>query len=346
MARTIKVYVIDDSAIIRKIFTQELNKVEGITVVGSAMNPYVARDEIVKLKPDVLTLDLEMPRMDGLTFLEKLMKYYPVPTIIVSSVSAIGSTNSLRALELGAVDIVAKLGTALSGAEIIEELVRKIKLAVTVNMTTFIDKYKQSQLAGASSVTGNFITTNKILVIGSSTGGTQALRQILPMFPKSSPCILIVQHMPPVFTSTFAASLNEVCQCTVKEAEEKDSVINGKILIAPGNFHMVLQKSGATYYVALKQGPPVCYQRPAADVLFHSVARVAGPNAVGIVLTGMGNDGTDGLLAMKKAGAKTIVQDEATSVVYGMPRAAFEAGAADFVLALSQIPAKAISLCI
>jgi two-component system, chemotaxis family, protein-glutamate methylesterase/glutaminase len=339
----IRVFIVDDSALIRKTLTEGLNKIPGIEVIGTAIDPYHARDQIVALKPDVITLDIEMPRMDGLTFLKKIMKHMPIPTIIVSSVSPKNSANAIKAMELGAVDVLCKPSAQSTGMELIMELGRKIVTASNVD----IKKYQRILSTNISSSTKNYTitTTDQIIAIGSSTGGTMALRKILPLFPKNSPCILIVQHMPPGFTKTFAESLNSSCSCDVKEASEGDIISNGKIYIAPGDFHMVLNKSGARYSVGLNKGPQVCYQRPAADVLFQSVAKNAGKNAIGVILTGMGNDGTAGLLSMKNTGAKTIGQDESTCVVYGMPKSAFEAGAVDKQLPLQNIPEAVLKLC-
>ncbi len=340
----VRVFVVDDSALIRKTFTEGLNKIPGIEVIGSAIDPFHARDQIVNLKPDVITLDIEMPRMDGLTFLGKIMTYFPTPTIIVSSVSPKNSANAIKAMELGAIDVLCKPNAQSSGMELIMELGRKIKIAATINIVN----YKKTIATNAPThSTKNYIitTTDKIIAIGSSTGGTLALRKILPQFPKNSPCIMVVQHMPPGFTKSFADSLNDACVCDVKEAEEGDIISNGKIYIAPGDFHMVLNKSGARYSVGLNKGPQVCYQRPAADVLFQSVAKNAGRNAIGAILTGMGNDGTAGLLTMKKEGARIVGQDEASCVVYGMPRAAFEAGAVEKQVPLDKVPETILGWC-
>ena len=340
----IKVLIVDDSAIVRKILSEQLSKEPDIEIVGTAPDPYIARDKIVKSKPDVVLLDIEMPRMDGLTFLKKLMKYYPLPVIIVSSLTPKGSRMALEALETGAIEVMCKPGGPYSVEEMKTDLVQKIRAAAKIKFIKGKTVKTISEPVKAPSTFTNIETTNKIIAIGSSTGGTEALREILPQFPPSSPGILIAQHMPPGFTKAFANRLNEVAQIRVKEAENGDSVIPGLALLAPGNFHMLLRRSGARYFVEIKDGPRVHHQRPSVDVLFSSVAKAAGPNAIGIILTGMGIDGAKGLLEMKQAGAKTIAQDEATCVVFGMPKSAIELGAADKVLPLQEIPAEALRL--
>jgi len=335
---------VDDSAIVRKILSGELSKEEDLEIVGTAPDPYIARDKIVRLKPDVILLDIEMPRMDGLTFLKKLMRYYPLPVIIVSSLAPKGSSAAIKALEIGAVEVMCKPGGPYSVEEMKADLVQKIRAAAKVKFIKGKPPPSKPIKAPLTSFLSNIATTNKVIAIGSSTGGTEALRYILPQFPPNSPGIVVVQHMPPGFTKTFADSLNEIAKVRVKEAKEGDSVIPGIALIAPGNFHMLLKRSGAKYFVEIKQGPRVQHQRPSVDVLFSSVAKAAGPNAVGIILTGMGKDGAKGLLEMKKAGAKTIAQDETTSVVFGMPKAAIELKAVDKVLPLQEIPAQSLKM--
>jgi two-component system chemotaxis response regulator CheB len=331
----IKVLVVDDSAIVRQVLSAELSKVRDIEVVGTAMDPFVARDKILQLKPDVLTLDIEMPRMDGLTFLAKLMRHHPMPVIIVSSLSQDASATAVRALQLGAVDVIAKPGSAYSVAEVTTQLVDKIRAASLSRPgrnRPEPPKPGESKPAAPPVVAnaGSMIaTTNKILAIGASTGGTEAIKDVLLRLPATTPGTLIVQHMPEHFTKNFADRLNQTCPMDVREAKSGDAVIPGLALLAPGNFHMVLRRSGARYLVELKKGPRVHHQRPAVDVTFHSVAQYAGANAVGVVLTGMGADGADGLLAMRQAGARTLAQDEATSVVYGMPRECMRNGAAE-----------------
>ncbi len=338
----IKVLVVDDSAVVRQVLSNELSRAKGIEVVGTAMDPYVARDKIVKLDPDVITLDVEMPRMDGLTFLAKLMKYHPMPVIIVSSLTPRGSEMAMRALELGAVEVISKPGGAYSVAEITTLLADKIRAAAQVrflkpHIQPAADQPQQPQPPAPL-----LRTTRKILAIGASTGGTEAIRAVLTQLPADAPGTVIVQHMPEHFTATYAQRLNTQCAMEVREARDGDHVVHGLALIAPGNYHMTLERSGARYHVRVKTGPRVHHQRPSVDVLFHSVARHAGPNAVGVILTGMGADGAKGLLAMRQAGAHTIAQDEATCVVFGMPKEAIKLGAACEVLPLPHIPHRAL----
>jgi len=332
----IKVLIVDDSAVVRQVLSTELSKAPDIEVVGVAIDPYVARDKIVSLRPDVLTLDLEMPRMDGLTFLVKLMKYHPLPVIVVSSLTPAGSDTAIRALELGALEVVSKPGSAFSVAELSSVLVDKIRAASRARRV----KRTLRETSAATSAPEKIAllhTTHKILAIGASTGGTEAIRGLLQRLPGTTPGTLIVQHMPEHFTAAFAARLNDLCTMTVREAEDHDIVVPGLALIAPGNRHMVLQRSGARYFVQIKDGPRVHHQRPSIDVLFHSVARHAGSNAVGVLLTGMGTDGAKGLLAMRQRGARTLAQDEASSIVFGMPKEAIKLGAAQEVVSLGKM---------
>ncbi|MFC1490086.1 chemotaxis response regulator protein-glutamate methylesterase [Candidatus Latescibacterota bacterium] len=341
----IKVLVVDDSATVRRIFSTELSKHIDIEVVGTAPDPYIARDKIIKLKPDVITLDIEMPRMDGITFLGKLMKHYPMPVIIVSSLSKKGGKLALEAIEKGAVDVVSKPGEAYSVGDLSEQLAEKIRAASKVNISRFV-KNEISYVAKPASraVKALAETTNKVLAIGASTGGTEAIKSVLTKLPHNIPGTVIVQHMPPNFTTAFAGRLNDMCPFEVKEAADGDLVRPGLALIAPGNYHMLLSRSGANYYVKVKTGPMVHHQRPAVDVLFKSVARYAGSNSAGVILTGMGKDGAEGLLEMKNIGAKTIAQDESTCVVFGMPKEAIKLGAAGSILKLDDIPGRIISL--
>lgn len=340
--RAIKVLVVDDSAIVRKIFNEELSKESDIEVVGTAPDPYIARDKIVQLKPDVITLDIEMPRMDGLTFLKKLMKYYPLPVIIVSSLTPKGSAMAVEAIEGGAVEVLAKPGGSYSVGDMCIQLKDKIRAASRVNMNR-----KQTPVTPpkiGTIVKSLTETTQKVIAIGASTGGTEALKEVLINIPLNAPGIVIVQHMPANFTTAFAERLNKICQIEVKEARDGDSVLNGRALIAPGNFHMLLRRSGAKYYVNIKDGPFVHHQRPAVDVLFNSVAQYVGNNAIGVILTGMGADGAKGLSVMKGAGARTIAQDEASCVVFGMPKEAIKLGAADKIVSLERISYEIINL--
>ncbi|MDR2592807.1 MAG: chemotaxis response regulator protein-glutamate methylesterase [Chitinispirillales bacterium] len=340
----VKVLVVDDSAVVRQILTREFSKDKDIEVVGTAPDPYVARDKIVQLKPDVITLDVEMPRMDGVTFLRKLMKHHPIPVIIVSSLTVAGSELAMEALQYGAIDVMCKPGTAYSVGDMSEILIQKIKAAAMVDMKKRADMIRERAAMSTEPPKRLAMTktTNKIIAIGASTGGTEAIKDVLVSFPAGAPGTVIVQHMPEYFTKSFAERLNSTCEINVKEAENGDRVIPGRALLAPGNKHMVLKRSGAQYLVELKDGPLVFHQRPAVEVLFNSVAQYAGANAVGMILTGMGKDGAKGLLAMKEAGAYTIVQDEASSVVWGMPGEAFKLGAATIVLPLKKIAAEAI----
>jgi two-component system, chemotaxis family, protein-glutamate methylesterase/glutaminase len=327
----IKVLVVDDSAVVRQILQAALAADPEIEVVGTAPDPFVARDLIVQRKPDVLTLDVEMPRMDGITFLRKLMHYFPLPVIVVSSLTPEGSGLALDALGSGAVDVMCKPGASFTVGDMAEELVEKVKIAARAKVT----KIDRSSRGAPSGALGR--TTNKVIAMGASTGGTVALEHILSRMPVDAPGIVIAQHMPAMFTKQFAARMNQISEMDVREAVDGDSVIPGVALIAPGNYHMLLKRSGARYYVAVKSGPMVHRQRPAVEVLFRSVARAAGTNAVGVLLTGMGEDGAQGMLEMRQAGAFTIAQDEASCVVFGMPRAAIELGAADRVVGLDRI---------
>ncbi len=333
----IKVLIVDDSAVVRKIFSQELSKEADIEVVGTAPNPYVAREKILNLNPDVLTLDIEMPRMDGLTFLRKLMKYYPLPIIIVSSLTPKGSNMALEAMESGAVDVVSKPGTSYSVSDMSSQLADKIRAASRVRVAKLEER---APVSGKMAVASHALsqTTNKIIALGASTGGTEALKQVLTRMPVTCPGIVVVQHMPANFTRAFAKRLNELSQINIREAVDNDSVLPGTCLIAPGNYHMLLRRNGARYYVQVKTGPMVHHQRPAVDVLFNSVAKYAGANALGVIMTGMGSDGAEGLLKMKQAGSHTIAQDEDSCVVFGMPKEAINMGAAEKVVPLNKIP--------
>ena len=345
--KRVRVLVVDDSALVRRIFTEELARDPEIEVVGTAPDPIIGRDKIVQLNPDVLLLDVEMPRMDGLTFLEKLMAHRPMPVIVVSSLARESSETALRALDLGAAEVMAKPGSSYSVKDMSEQLAEKIKAVAQMRLS-------RGKAAGATKAPGEgqvpgspakFLkTTNKVLAIGASTGGTEALKAMLSRLPANAPPTVIVQHMPQFFTKSFADRLNTLCAMEVKEAEDGELLRQGKALIAPGNFHMVLKRSGAQYYVEVKDGPLVFHQRPAVEVLFRSVARFAGANAVGVILTGMGKDGAQGLLEMRQAGARTIAQDEQSCVVFGMPKEAIALGAAEKVLSLDRIAAAVMDL--
>jgi two-component system chemotaxis response regulator CheB len=297
----------------------------------------VARDKIVRLRPDVVTLDLEMPRMNGLAFLAKLMKHYPLPVVVVSSLTPKNSEAAIRALELGALEVICKPGSAYRTPEISRQLIHAIRAAAVARLT------KQQGTLEAPAVRDaahhfRLQTTHKVLAIGASTGGTQAIQSVLRGLPATSPGTLIVQHMPEYFTVTFAERLNQICQMEVREARDNDHVVPGVALVAPGNRHMLLKQSGARYLVTIKNGPAVHHQRPSVDVLFQSVARSAGNNAIGVLLTGMGADGAKGLLAMCEKGAYTLAQDEQTCVVFGMPREAIRLGAVNDVVPIQHIP--------
>ncbi len=340
----IKVLVVDDSAVVRNILSSELSKAPGIEVVGTAMDPYVARDKIIKLKPDVVTLDVEMPRMDGLTFLRKLMRYYPIPVIVVSSLAPEGGEVALEALEIGAVDVVSKPGAAYTVGDLSAQLAEKIKGAARADMSKLKSRAKNAENEPPPARLSMTRTTEKVVAIGASTGGTEAIKAVLEKYPENCPGTMIVQHMPEQFTRSFAQRLNDLCASEVREAADGDRLTPGLVLIAPGNKHMVLRRSGAQYVARVKDGPYVYHQRPSVEVLFNSVARYAGRNAVGALLTGMGTDGAKGMKAMQDAGAETIAQDEKTSVVYGMPRAAVELGAASHILPLDRIAEKIVRL--
>jgi two-component system chemotaxis response regulator CheB len=336
-SKKITVLVVDDSAIVRKVITEELSRYGDIEIVGTAVDPYVARDKIVKLRPDVITLDMEMPRMDGLSFLAKLMKHLPMPVVVLSSLTPKNSETAIKALELGAVDVLCKPGGAYSTQDISKDLVRAIRAAARARVNApsnknnmVVEPINSGQLLGQ--------TTHKILAIGASTGGTKAVEVVLRALPPSTPGTVIVQHMPAKFTTSFAARLNECCQMEVREAVDGDHVLPGVALIAPGNHHLILNRSGGTYVTKIKGGPRVHYQRPSVDVTFNSVAKNVGQNAVGVILTGMGADGAKGLYTMRQAGAYTIAQDEASCVVFGMPKEAIRMGGVDKVMGLPQIP--------
>jgi two-component system, chemotaxis family, protein-glutamate methylesterase/glutaminase len=346
METNIRVLVVDDSAIVRKVLSEELSRERGIEVVGTAPDPYVARDKIVRLKPDVVTLDIEMPRMDGLTFLKKLMKYYPIPVIIVSSLTKKGGALAMEALSLGALEVICKPSASYSVGDMGVQLADKIRAVSNVDLRARVESAQTANNASASRVSAKALseTTNKILAIGASTGGTEAIKTVLLGMPPNAPGIIVVQHMPAKFTTSFAERLDTLCAIRVREAQDGDSVVNGQALIAPGNFHMLLRRSGARYYVQVKDGPMVHHQRPSVDVLFKSVADYAGGNAVGVILTGMGADGADGLLQMRQAGARTVAQDERTCVVFGMPKEAIKREAAEKIVGLPDISATVLRM--
>lgn len=338
--RKIRVLIVDDSAIVRKLFTEELSRDPLIEVVGRAPDPFIARDKIVQLEPDVVTLDIEMPRMDGITFLRRLMRHHPLPVVIVSSLTPEGGELAMEALEAGAVDVVCKPRDPSGLGDMGQLLIDKIRAAAQAVVLRY--SFDTCHHSGCS--ISLVRSTDRIIAIGASTGGTQAIQKLLLAMPSNAPGILIVQHMPQLFTRSFADRLNALCAMEVKEAEDGDPVRVGRVLIAPGNRHMLLERSEGRFHVRLKDGPAVCRQRPSVEVLFKSVARCAGANAIGVILTGMGNDGAEGLRLMKQSGASTIAQDFKSCVVYGMPRAAVELGGVDHVVALDDIPDRILGL--
>jgi two-component system, chemotaxis family, protein-glutamate methylesterase/glutaminase len=334
----IRVLVVDDSAVVRQVLSSELGKQDGIDVVGTAVDAFLARDKIVRLQPDVVTLDLEMPRMDGLTFLKKLMKYHPVPVIVVSSLTREGSRTALRALELGAVDVVGKPAAGESVADIIETLAEKIHAAAQMRMDRPVSAPVAAEDTPTPKASSGFLPdASTIIGIGASTGGTEAIRNVLVGLPADTPGILIVQHLPAHFTASFAERLNQLCLMNVREATNGEQIGPGTVLVAPGDHHMAIRRRGTNYIVEIKGGPKVFHQRPSIDVLFRSMAHHVGSSAVGAILTGMGADGARGLLAMRDAGAYTVAQDEASCAVFGMPKEAVRLGAATKVVSLPHV---------
>ncbi len=329
----IKVLIVDDSATARAVLSDILSSDPSIEVVGTASDAFVARDKTVELRPDVICLDVEMPRMDGITFLKKLMHYMPTPVVMVSSLTQSGAKTTLDALEAGAVDFVPKPHSHIYDGknEMRDELLAKVKAAAKAKV------FKKTLTTQTANQTSLAQTTNKIVAIGASTGGTEALKELLMALPRNAPGMVITQHMPANFTPLFAQRLNSLCSIEVREAKNGDSIIPGVALIAPGDYHMVVRRSGARYYVEIGNGEKVSGHRPSVDVLFNSVAKIAGANAIGVILTGMGGDGAKGLLAMRNAGARTIGQDEMSCVVYGMPKVAYDIGAVERQLPLDRI---------
>jgi two-component system chemotaxis response regulator CheB len=336
------VLCVDDSALIRDLLSEIIGSQPDMEVVAVASDPIIARDLIKRHNPDVLTLDVEMPRMDGLDFLERLMRLRPMPVLMVSSLTQAGSEVTLRALELGALDFVAKpsIGIRRGMQEYSEEIADKIRAAAQSRPRQAL----QHKQAPPARLKAPIITSEKLLIIGASTGGTEAIRRVLEPLPASSPGILITQHMPGGFTRSFAERLDRLSQISVKEAEDGERIIPGHAYIAPGDRHLKVDRSGANYVARLDDGPPVNRHRPSVDVLFLSAAQHVGRNAIGAILTGMGKDGAAGLLKMRQAGAPTIAQDEASCVVFGMPREAIAMGAANEVVALDEIAPRLIAL--
>jgi len=348
--KRIKVLIIDDSALVRDILSKGLSADPAIEVVGTAPDVYVGRDLIIKLKPDVLTLDIEMPKMDGIEFLRKLMPQYPLPVVVVSSLTQRGKLITMQALEAGAVDFVPKPATDVARglSEMMLELRTKIKIASTANVSHW--KNREAPLSDRKSKDESALnkalaeSTDKVIAIGASTGGTEAIRKVIEQLPPFMPGIVIVQHMPKGFTKTFADRLNETSYMQVKEAEDGDRILNGRVYIAPGDYHMKVYRSGGQYKIQILEGEKVNGHRPSVDVMMFSVAESVGANAFGVILTGMGNDGAAGLKAMREAGAKTIGQNQSTCVVYGMPKVAYDIGAVETQLPLNEIPNALIKL--
>lgn len=350
----IKVLIVDDSAVVRQTLTEIINSDHELEVISSASDPYLAVEKIAEEKPDVITLDIEMPKMDGITFLRKIMTQHPIPVVICSSLTAEGSATAIKAVEYGALDIITKprLGTKEFLNESKIRICDAVKAASKANLKKIKIRHSEIQPKLTADVmmpkpksSAMIQTTEKVIVVGASTGGTEALREFLEAMPIDCPAIAIVQHMPENFTTAFAKRLDGVCRISVKEAENNDTMLRGKALIAPGNKHILLKRSGARYYVEIKDGPLVSRHRPSVDVLFRSTARYAGKNSVGIIMTGMGDDGAKGLLEMKEAGAFTIAQDEKSCVVFGMPNEAIKLGAIDKIVSLGNIAQTAINAC-
>ncbi len=336
--------IVDDSAVVRQTLSDVLSGDPEIEVIATAGDPFVAAERISEEVPDVITLDIEMPRMDGLTFLQKIMSQHPIPVVICSSLAEEGTQSALKALDYGAVDVIAK--PRMGSKKFIEEsrtiLCEAVKAAAGARLLPHKPVRKVEPKLTADAILSPAThamaeTTEKVVAVGASTGGTEALKVLLEALPADCPGIVIVQHMPELFTRAFADRLNTLCRITVKEAQSNDTVLRGQALIAPGNHHMLIKRSGARYYVEIKEGPLVCRHRPSVDVLFRSAARYAGQNAVGVILTGMGDDGARGMLEMKQAGAKTIAQNEETCVVFGMPNEAIKRSAVDKVVPLESV---------
>jgi len=352
----IRVLVVDDSALMRKLLTELLNSDSEIEVVGTAMDAYVAREKIKKLNPDVLTLDVEMPKMDGLSFLSNLMRLHPMPVVMVSSLTQLGAQVTMRALDLGAVDFVSKpkvdLVYTLDDCAI--EITSKVKAAAMANVETLLNHAGdldvhhslQDTILGMKplSVGNKFRTTDKVIAIGASTGGTEAIKEVLVRLRPDCPGVVITQHIPPVFSRSFAERMNQVSRLTVCEAEDGQQIRPGHAFIAPGDQHLLVVRDGARYRCKLSDGPPINRHKPAVDILFDSVAETAANNAVGVLLTGMGRDGAKGMKHMHDAGATTIAQDEQSSVIWGMPHAAIKEGGVDRILPLKNIAAKVTEL--
>lgn len=352
MGRPVRVLIVDDSASVRQVLTEVLSSDSGIEVIGSAADPFIAAKRIQEEVPDVITLDVEMPRMDGITFLRKLMSQHPIPVVMCSSLTEEGSETLMQALEAGAVDVILKpkLDTRQQLFDARVGICDVVKAAASARLRTGLARAKA---APEKKLTADAMmppprpaamarTTDMVACLGASTGGTESLREVLQALPADAPGIVIVQHMPEIFTAAFARRLDSLCTIAVKEAEDGDAILRGRALIAPGNRHTLVQRSGARYFVTVKDGPLVTRHRPSVDVLFRSAAQNLGSNGLGILMTGMGDDGARGLLEMREAGAQTVAQDEATCVVFGMPKEAIQRGAAQKVLPLGALAAEIV----
>ncbi|QNP58961.1 protein-glutamate methylesterase/protein-glutamine glutaminase [Paenacidovorax monticola] len=346
MSKKIRVIVVDDSALVRSLLAEIINRQRDMECIGTANDPLIAREMIREMNPDVITLDVEMPRMDGIDFLGRLMRLRPMPVVMISTLTERGAEVTMKALELGAVDFVAKprVGLASGLNELASQIVDKIRVAAVAQVRRAAAPAPgaagggaAAPVAAAPSALLGRLSTEKIIAIGASTGGTEAIREVLVHMPPDSPAIVITQHMPPGFTTSFAARLNSLCQITVKEASNGERILPGHAYIAPGGTQFHINRSGANYVAVVDDGPPVNRHKPSVEVLFKSVAAVAGRNAFGIMLTGMGNDGAAAMREMRDAGSYNYVQDEASCIVFGMPREAIAHGAADEVLPLNQI---------
>ncbi|MGP1363567.1 MAG: protein-glutamate methylesterase/protein-glutamine glutaminase [Bacteroides sp.] len=352
----LRVLIVDDSAVVRQTLADIVSSDPQLEVMGTAADPFFAAQKIAEEVPDVITLDVEMPRMDGLTFLRKIMAQHPIPVVIISSLTERGTSTGMKALELGAIEIITK--PQMNTRQFIEE--SRIKICDAIKAAAYArvkrlqrrniephhvgPKYSADAILPAGQPTSMIKTTELVVAVGASTGGTEALTVFLKQMPIDCPGIVIVQHMPEKFTTSFANRLNEVCAITVKEASNNDAVLRGQALIAPGNYHLLLKRSGAKYYVEIREGPLVNRHRPSVDVLFRSTARYAGSNAIGVIMTGMGDDGAKGLKEMKDVGAQTIAQDEKSCVVFGMPKEAIKLGGADKILPLEQIAGEILRM--
>lgn len=334
--RRTRVLVVDDSAIVRKVLSDILSAQPDLEVVGTAPDPYVARDKILALAPDVLTLDIEMPRMDGLTFLKRIMRFHPLPVIVISSLAQSSTRSAMEALTEGAVDVLAKPGGPYSVGDLKEDLPRRVRAAARSQVPAARAAHSPARVSARSADTQGGLR-QMVIALGASTGGTQAIERVLTALPAAMPPIVITQHIPPVFSAAFAERLNKVCALEVREAKGGEMLSPGVAWIAPGDRHLLLDKAGSGWRIRLDDSPKVCYQRPSVDVMFRSVSAALGSSALGVLMTGMGSDGAEGLLAMRRAGAETVAQDEASCVVFGMPREAIRLGAAGQVLGLEAI---------